>query len=230
MSGPELLVVALPIGDPRDITVRARQVLESVDLIICEELKPALRLLKRLDIKKPLELLNEHNEEDKSRELLFFLLQNRIKAALVADAGTPGFADPGSKLVDLCQQNGIRVTPVPGACSLTAALMVSGVKLDNFLYRGFLSANKETRISQLKGLPRNIDIVLLDAPYRLQPLLSDMIKILGYNRQAVLAYKLTCPGEKVITGSISDLQKISADWDKGEFVIILKKAEDRQRK
>ena len=152
-SSSKLYVVATPIGNPDDITLRALKVLKEADFVICEEFKVGSRLLKFYDIKKPLELLNEHNEPEKTRELIQRLLMNGEKAVLISDAGTPLFADPGSNLVRECHQNGIPVKPVPGASSLMAALMAAGLKTDKFLYYGFLPANKEERRKELKQLP-----------------------------------------------------------------------------
>ena len=151
------------------------------------------------------------------------LLENGETAALISDAGTPLFADPGNNLVWQCHQNGIKVVPVPGASSLLSALMVSGLKLEKFLYYGFLSANRESRIFELKKLPRDYDIVFLEAPYRLNSLLRDFRKVCGERREVILAYKLTQPEEKIFWGNIKELILMTKDLSKGEFVFILKK-------
>ncbi|MBT3168586.1 MAG: 16S rRNA (cytidine(1402)-2'-O)-methyltransferase [Candidatus Cloacimonetes bacterium] len=219
----KLFVVATPIGNKDDITLRALKILEKVDFVICEEYKMGSKLLKSYGIQKPLELLNEHNEKEQSFELLKRLLENGETAALISDAGTPLFADPGNNLVWQCHQNGIKVVPVPGASSLLSALMVSGLKLEKFLYYGFLSANRESRIFELKKLPRDYDIVFLEAPYRLNSLLRDFRKVCGERREVILAYKLTQPEEKIFWGNIKELILMTKDLSKGEFVFILKK-------
>ena len=219
----KLFVVATPIGNKDDITLRALKILQEVDFVICEEYKMGSRLLKNYAIQKPLELLNEHNEKEQSFELLKRFLENGETAALISDTGTPLFADPGNNLVWQCHQNGIKVVPIPGASSLLSALMVSGLKLEKFLYYGFLSANREMRISELKKLPKNYDIIFLEAPYRLNSLLRDFRKVCGERREVVLAYKLTQPQEKIFWGNIKEMIMMTKDLPKGEFVFILKK-------
>ena len=220
-SKNRLYVVSTPMGNSEDITLRALRVLKEVDFVICEERKIGSRFLKSVGISKPLELLNEHNEDEQTQKLLLRLFEE--SAALISDAGTPLFADPGNQLVSRCHQNNIQVVPVPGASSLLAALAGSGIKLDKFLYYGFLPANKDERKNALRKLPREYDIVFLEAPYRLTQLLRDMSKMLGENRQAIIAYKLTYPQEKFFWGTLKELSIMTEDLPKGEFVFILKK-------
>ena len=224
-SKNKLYVVATHIGNPDDITLRALKVLKDVDFVICEEFKVGSRLLKSYDIKKPLELLNEHNEDVQTQVILDKLLMNNETAALISDAGTPLFADPGNNLVWLCHQNGVDVVPIPGASSIMAALMVSGLKLEQFLYYGFLPANKEERKRAIKRLPNNYDLIFLETPYRLKQLLGDLKKILGPNRQAIIAYKLTQLNEKIFWGSLQELSVMIQELPKGEFVFVLRKIE-----
>ncbi|HHE37923.1 MAG TPA: 16S rRNA (cytidine(1402)-2'-O)-methyltransferase [Candidatus Cloacimonetes bacterium] len=218
-----LFVVATPIGNPDDITFRALKILKEVDFVIFEEHKVGSRFLKKYGIEKPFELLNEHNEKDQTQNILTRLLENQESAALISDAGTPLFADPGNELVWQCHQNNIPVIPIPGVSSLMTALMGSGLKLNKFLYYGFLPANKDKRLSELKKLPRNIDLIFLEAPYRLKQLLRDTIKILGEKRQAIIAYKLTYPEEKFFWGNLKELSIMTDGLAKGEFVCILRK-------
>ncbi|MBT4574935.1 MAG: 16S rRNA (cytidine(1402)-2'-O)-methyltransferase [Candidatus Cloacimonetes bacterium] len=230
-SKNKLYVVATHIGNPDDITLRALKVLKSVNFVICEEFKVGSRLLKSYDIKKPLELLNEHNEDEQTQTILDRLVMNNETAAIISDAGTPLFADPGNNLVWQCHQNGIDVVPIPGASSIMAALMVSGLNLDQFLYYGFLPANKDERKRALRRLPNNYDLIILETPYRLKQLLADMKSILGANRQAIIAYKLTQPTEKIFWGSLQELSTMTQELPKGEFVFILRKIEmNRGRK
>ncbi|MDP8201518.1 MAG: 16S rRNA (cytidine(1402)-2'-O)-methyltransferase [Candidatus Tenebribacter burtonii] len=224
-SKNKLYVVATHIGNPDDITLRALKVLKKVDFVICEEFKIGSRLLKGYDIKKPLELLNEHNEVEQTQIILDRLVMNGETAAIISDAGTPLFADPGNNLVWYCHQNGLDVVPLPGASSIMAALMVSGLKLEQFLYYGFLPANKDERKRAIKRLPNNYDLVFLETPYRLKQLLADMKKILGENRQAIIAYKLTQPTESIFWGNLQELTTMTHDLPKGEFVFILRKIE-----
>ena len=224
-SKNKLYVVATHIGNPDDITLRALKVLKDVDFVICEEFKVGSRLLKSYDIKKPLELLNEHNEAEQTQVILDRLIMNGETAAIISDAGTPLFADPGNNLVWQCHQSGINVVPIPGVSSIMAALMVSGLKLEQFLYYGFLPANKDERKRAIKHLPNNYDLIFLETPYRLKQLLGDLKKILGPNRQAIIAYKLTQPNEKIFWGNLQELTLMIQELPKGEFVFILRKIE-----
>ncbi len=228
-SKSRLYVVATPIGNPNDITLRALKVLKEVDFVICEERKVGSRFLKKYKIEKPFELLNEHNEKEQTQNIKSRLTENIESAALISDAGTPLFADPGNELVHQCHQNNIPVIPIPGVSSLMTALMGSGLKLDRFLYYGFLPANKDKRLSELKKLPKNIDLIFLEAPYRLKQLLRDMIRVLGEKRQAVIAYKLTFPEEKFFWGNMKELSIMTDGLAKGEFVFILRKLEQRTK-
>ncbi len=229
-SKNKLYVVATHIGNLDDITLRALKVLKEVDFVICEEFKVGSRLLKNYDIKKPLELLNEHNETEQTQVILDRLVMNGETAAMISDAGTPLFADPGNNLVWSCHQNGIDVVPVPGASSIMAALMVSGLKLEQFLYYGFLPANKDERKRAIKRLPNNYDLVFLETPYRLKQLLADLKQILGANRQAIIAYKLTQPNEKILWGNLQEISVMTEELPKGEFVFILRKVEMNKRR
>ncbi len=224
-SKSKLYVVATHIGNPDDITLRALKILEEVDFVICEEFKVGSRLLKGYDIKKPLELLNEHNETEQTQVILNRLIMNSEIAAIISDAGTPLFADPGNNLVFNCHQNGIDVVPVPGTSSIMAALMVSGLKLEQFLYYGFLPANKDERKRAIKRLPNNYDLIFLETPYRLKQLLGDLKMILSANRQAIIAYKLTQKDEKIFWGNLQELTLMTQELPKGEFVFILRKIE-----
>ncbi len=224
-SKSKLYVVATHIGNPDDITLRALKILEEVDFVICEEFKVGSRLLKGYDIKKPLELLNEHNETEQTQVILNRLIMNSEIAAIISDAGTPLFADPGNNLVFNCHQNGIDVVPIPGASSIMAALMVSGLKLEQFLYYGFLPANKDERKRAIKRLPNNYDLIFLETPYRLKQLLGDLKMILSANRQAIIAYKLTQKDEKIFWGNLQELTLMTQELPKGEFVFILRKIE-----
>ena len=219
-----LYPIAIHIGNPDDITIRAMETLRKCDAVICEERREGIRLLKSLGIEKPLHFLNEHSKSIEIKQLFEDLLMMKDKAiALISDAGTPAFADPGAELVALCHDYGVAVFPVPGASSLMAALMASGLKSHRFLYYGFLSAKKEERQAELKLLKSQAkyDIVFLEAPYRLKNVLEDMMKILGNKRKARLFYKLTQPHQNIVIGTLEELAARSAGWSKGEFILIL---------
>ena len=172
----KLYIVSTPIGNYEDITLRALRILRKVDFIICEEFKPARRLLSSYEIKKELISLNEHNEEESSSEVISEILNGKT-AALISDAGTPLFSDPGSYLVEQCISQKIEIIPVPGASSLLSALVGSGISFDKFYYYGWLSPKKEIRQIQLQKLKSvNELIVVMETPYRLIPLLLDVEK------------------------------------------------------
>ncbi len=218
----KLFLVSTPIGNYEDITLRALKVLKSADLVVCEEFKEARRLLSHYGIKKDLLNLNEHNEKEASEEVIENLIAGK-NIALISDCGTPVFSDPGKTLVDLCIQNEIKIVPVPGASSLLAALITSGADLNKFYYYGWLSPKKDLRRKQLLDLKKRKEtIVLMETPYRLKTLLTDVAKILGGKTNCVLAFELTTERENFFRGTAEQLLKIVNDKKlKGEFVLIL---------
>lgn len=217
-----LYIVSTPIGNYNDITLRALNVLKEVDFIICEEFKEARRLLSKYKIEKKLVNLNEHNENEASDEILQMILEGK-SAALISDCGTPLFSDPGHLLVDLAIQHKIEIVPVPGASSLLAALVGSGLDFEKFYYYGWLSPKKDIRRKQLLDLKRRKEtIVLMDTPYRLKTLMTDIVKILGPNIPCVLAFELTKEKEKFYRGNTGNiLNHVEKENLKGEFVLIL---------
>ncbi|PKL84052.1 MAG: 16S rRNA (cytidine(1402)-2'-O)-methyltransferase [Ignavibacteriae bacterium HGW-Ignavibacteriae-3] len=217
-----LYIVSTPIGNYEDITLRALEILKTVDFIICEEFKEARRLLSRFKIEKELFSLNEHNREESSREL-FEIISSGKSAALISDCGTPLFSDPGHLLVQMCINTNVEVVPVPGASSLMPALVGSGFNLDRFYYAGWLSPKKELRKTELSKL-KNIKelIVLMETPYRLKAILTDISKIFGSSCQTVVAFDLTLPSEKFYRGKASEILKIVESKNlKGEFVLLI---------
>lgn len=227
-----LFVIATDIGNWQDITLRALTVLGEVDFVICEERRAGEKLLKRYGIDKPIELLNEHNEKEQTTRLIRNLVSRKGTAALISDNGTPLFADPGSRLVRECHYYRIPVIPVPGASSLMAALMAAGRNSQSFFYYGFLPAAKEERIKELRKLKERSDIdhVFLETPYRLKQFLRDMKMILGKQRKGIIAYRLTCPEEKIISGKLDELEPEAEKLPKGEFVFILLGRKSYQKK
>lgn len=217
-----LYIVSVPIGNYEDITLRALGILKEVDFIICEEFKEARRLFSKYKIEKKLLELNEHNEEETSEEILQMIIDGK-SAALISDCGTPLFSDPGHLLVDLAIQNKIDVFPVPGASSLLAALVGSGLDFEKFYYYGWLSPKKDIRRKQLLDLKRRKEtIVLMDTPYRLKTLMEDVAKILGANIPCVLAFELTKEREKFYRGNAGNiLNHVENEKLKGEFVLII---------
>lgn len=221
MSGV-LFLVATPIGNFDDITLRALSVLRAADLIVCEERREGQRLLSHFGIQKPIETLNEHNEAAASHHLLQYLLQGK-QVALISDCGTPVFSDPGQLLVQKVVERKIRVVPVPGASSLMPALTVSGFSIDQFLFYGWLSPKKERRRAELRQLQQEKrTIVLMDTPYRLAPLLRDLADTFGDSRRCCIAFNLTMTDEEILRGTPRSLfADLARSERKGEFVIII---------
>ncbi|HSP88529.1 MAG TPA: 16S rRNA (cytidine(1402)-2'-O)-methyltransferase [Ignavibacteriaceae bacterium] len=217
-----LYLVAIPIGNYEDITLRGLRILKEVDFIICEEFKEARRLLSHYQIEKELFELNEHNENKDADEILLKILNGK-SAALISDAGTPLFSDPGHLLVELCISQKINVIPVPGANSLLPALICSGFDFEKFYYYGWLSPKKDERRSELLKLKAIKEvIILLDTPYRLRSLLADVVKVLGKNINVVLAFELTMKSEYFFRGTADDILKIAEQKNlKGEFVLVI---------
>lgn len=222
MSGT-LYLVATPIGNYDDITLRALSILKSVDVIVYEERKEGQRLLSHYGIPdKPVESLNEHNEAAASFHILEYLKAGK-NVALVSDAGTPVFSDPGRILVGKAIDNGIGVVAVPGASSLLPALTVSGFPIDQFLFYGFPSQKSNRRLAELRQLrSERRTIVLMDAPYRLLPLLRDLVDVFGPNRRVCLAFDLTMPDEHIYRGTAEELYRYFEKKKlKGEFVVVV---------
>ena len=217
-----LYLVSTPIGNYDDITVRALNVLKSVDVVVCEERSEGLRLLRQYGIEKPIEILNEHNETAAANIIVDVLTIGK-SAALISDAGTPVFSDPGRVLVEKAIQHNIKIIPVPGASSLLPALIVSGFPIKEFVFAGFLSPKRERRITELRNLkkePRTI--VLMDTPYRLVQLLRDMADVFGETRRVCVAFDLTLPSEEIFHSTPPKLyQQFLKEEKKGEFVIVL---------
>lgn len=218
-----LYLVATPIGNPEDITMRAVRILKEADIVVYEEQREGIRLLKRYGIEgKPAESLNEHNEAASSSIILEKLKEGK-SVALVSDAGTPVFADPGQVLVNKAIAAGIRVTPVPGASSILPALIVSGFPIRSFVYYGFLSPKRNRRIVELRQMKQDRrTMVIMETPYRLAQLMRDMAEVIGGERKVCVAFDLTLPTEEIFRGTAPDLYaKFQKEEKKGEFVVVL---------
>ncbi|MBF0349621.1 MAG: 16S rRNA (cytidine(1402)-2'-O)-methyltransferase [SAR324 cluster bacterium] len=217
----KLYLVSTHVGHPDDISKRAIDVLTQVDLVVCEERKNGSQLLKHLGIQKELFSLNEHNEAEESQGLIHQLRQGRTMA-LISDAGTPVFADPGTILVQQAIQQGIMIVPIPGASSLMAALVCSGFSLKSFYYAGFLPRNSQDRRHAIENLTNYHSVlVIYDTPYRLGALLKDLSHYFG-NQNGVICCQLTYPDEKIYRGTVRKLsEQITKNPVKCEFVIII---------
>lgn len=217
-----LYLVAIPIGNYDDVTFRALKVLKEVDLIVCEERAEGLRFLRHYEIEKPLETLNEHNEAA-ATSVILGRLKEGLSVALISDAGTPVFSDPGRILVKRAIDHNFKIVPIPGASSLLPALIVSGFSIDEFVFAGFLSPKRERRLTELRRLRKeHRTIVLMDTPYRLVQLLRDMADVFGETRRVCVAFDLTLPSEEIFHGTLPKLyQQFLKEEKKGEFVIVL---------
>ena len=216
-----LYIVATPIGNLEDITLRAIRILKEVDLIAAEDTRHTLKLLNHLEISKPMISYHRHNEQIRTDNLIKELKEGK-NIALVSDAGTPGICDPGEEIIKKCIEENIKVIPIPGACAMINALITSGIETKEFTFIGFLPLNKKTRKEKLEEIKKsNKTIILYEAPHKLKNTLNDLKSILE-ERKIVLARELTKIHEEYIRGNIEELIE-RADALKGEFVIIIEK-------
>ena len=216
-----LYVVATPIGNLEDITLRALRVLREVDVIAAEDTRHTRKLLDRYDIHTPLTSYHEHNERTKAAGLV-----RRLEAgddiALVSDAGTPAISDPGYHLIREAVEKGVAVIPVPGVSAVTTALSVCGLATDRFVFQGFLPAKSSRRKETLRRLQDDDrTLVFYEAPHRIRGSLADMLEVLG-DRAVAVGRELTKTHEELIRGTLSQLAaKIDEKEPRGEFVIAI---------
>lgn len=214
-----LYIVATPIGNLEDITLRAIKTLKEVDLIAAEDTRHTLKLLNHLEISKPLISYHRHNEDIKTDELIAKLKEGQ-NIALVSDAGTPGICDPGEVIIKKCIEEEIKVIPIPGACAMINALIASGIDTKEFYFIGFLPLNKKLRKEKLEEIEiSKKTIILYEAPHKLETTLKDLSNILE-DRQVVLARELTKIHEEFIRGTIGEIVK-QAKMLKGEMVLLI---------
>jgi|SRR5271166_3921033 len=226
--GSSLYLVATPIGNLEDITLRALRVLKEVDLIACEDTRQTLKLLSHYGIQTRLVSYHEHNEMTKAAELVVDL-EGGAHIALVTDAGMPGISDPGFRLIALAIRHHVPVIPIPGASAFLAALVASGLPTDSFRFSGFLPAKSGQRrklIESVKDSPRTQ--VFYEAPHRLLETLADVVEILGNDRHVVVAREVTKLHEEFLRGRAGEiLQQLKARGDvKGEITLLIAKAEE----
>jgi 16S rRNA (cytidine1402-2'-O)-methyltransferase len=228
IGGPSLYLVATPIGNLEDITLRALRVLKEVDLIACEDTRQTLKLLSHYGIQTRLVSYHEHNEMTKASELVVDL-EGGAKIALVTDAGMPGISDPGFRLIALAVRHHVPVVPIPGASAFLAALVASGLPTDSFRFSGFLPAKSGQRRKLLESVresPRTQ--VFYEAPHRLLETLADVSEILGDARHVVVAREVTKIHEEFLRGRAQEiLEQLKARGDvKGEITLLIAKAEE----
>jgi len=216
-----LSIVATPLGNWGDITLRAIETLRNADVVLCEELRQGSALLKRLGIeKKEILQVNEHTERAQANEIILRLARGQ-NLALISDCGTPVFSDPGHYIIDQVTQAGFEISPVPGPSSLTAALSVLEFEPRQFVYAGYLPRQPEERqktLTRLKSL--QMTIVIMDTPYRLGNILTDLAKIFGKGQRITLACDLTKPTEKIYRGAVAWVSGQIAQ-KKAEFILIV---------
>lgn len=218
MSGM-LYIVATPIGNLEDITLRAIRILKEVDIIAAEDTRQTLKLLNHLEITKPLISYHRHNEEIKVDGLINKLIEGK-NIALVSDAGTPVISDPGEVIIKEALKNDIKIIPIPGACALINGLIASGLNAKEFCFYGFLSLNKKIRKEKLQEIKNeNRTIILYEAPHKILNTLKDLSYILE-NRKVVIARELTKIHEEFIRGTISEILEKYKE-PKGEHIIII---------
>jgi 16S rRNA (cytidine1402-2'-O)-methyltransferase len=224
-----LYVVATPIGNLADLSARAREVLGSVAAICAEDTRHTRQLLSAFGLERPLLALHDHNEAEQAWKLVE-RLRGGDSLALVSDAGTPLVSDPGYRLVREARAAGIAVSPVPGACAAIAALSVAGIPSDRFCFEGFLPAKSSARRERLASLLREArTLVFYESSHRIEESLADLVEVFGHEREAVLARELTKVFETVLGDSLGSLlERVRADDNqrKGEFVVIVRGAED----
>lgn|SRR3990167_3827224 len=224
-----LYIIATPIGNRQDITLRAIDVLKGVDRIAAEDTRHAMHLLEHFAIKKPMISFHQFNEE-KRLEVILNYLKAGESIALVSDAGTPLVSDPGFQLVQVAHTCGIRVIPIPGACALIAALSAAGLPTDRFIFEGFLSSKREAREKRLRQLshePRTL--IFYEAPHRLLVTLQSFSTVFGGERQLVIARELTKLYEQITMKSIAGWIKYYDDPTervRGEIVLLLRGIDD----
>jgi len=216
-----LYIISTPIGNLEDITIRALHLLKSVDLIAAEDTRHTQHLLTKYGVPTILTSYHDHNKEEKTPVLVHRLKEGQ-SIALVCDAGTPGISDPGFYLIRRCIEEGIPTIPIPGPTAATAALIVSGLPTDTFLFVGFLPKKHAARLNRLalcKDTPATL--ILYESPYRLAKTLQDCLEVLG-NRRAVIARELTKVFEEVMRGSLEELlTRLQAKPCRGEVTLVI---------
>jgi len=226
-----LYVVATPIGNLQDMTLRAIEVLKKVDRIAAEDTRHSAPLLKHFSIMKPSLSMHEFNERERLKVIMEFLQQGE-SIALISDAGTPLISDPGFHLVREAKAQGINVVAVPGACAAIAALSVAGLPTDRFTFEGFLPAKPEARRNRLATLLHEArTMIFYEAPHRLASVLQTMAEVFGRKRKAVVARELTKIYESVLTNDLAGLIQYFDEHPhslRGEFVILVDGIEEEE--
>jgi 16S rRNA (cytidine1402-2'-O)-methyltransferase len=221
-SGGTLYVCGTPIGNLGDITIRALDVLRSVDLIAAEDTRRTQKLLSHYEIATRIISYHEHNKFSRTPQLIEMMKEGK-NVALVTDAGMPGISDPGAYLVDSALSDAIQVVSVPGPSAVTAALSISGFSGDRFTFLGFLPRKGKKRNEILEDIAKDARVsVIYESPYRLVRTLSDLVSVVGGTRKAAVARELTKLHEEVIKGTLEELlEEFSQRTVKGEITIVV---------
>ncbi|MGO9514541.1 MAG: 16S rRNA (cytidine(1402)-2'-O)-methyltransferase [Steroidobacteraceae bacterium] len=223
-SAGRLYVVATPIGNLGDFSARARDTLQSCDVIAAEDTRHTGALLKAFGIRTPMVSLHEHNELERSPELVL-RMRSGAAIALVSDAGTPGISDPGFELVRAAAAAGLDIVAIPGPCALVAALSIAALPTDRFCFEGFLPARRaarRTRLDELSKEPRTL--VFYESPHRVHDMLEDCANSLGPERSATVAREITKLHETLYRGSLAELARragAETDFARGEIVLVV---------
>ena len=229
---PGLYLVATPIGNLEDITLRALRVLKQADVIACEDTRQTQKLLNHFDIATRTTSYHEHNEMTRAAELVLELEQG-ARIALVTDAGMPGISDPGFRLISLAIRHHIPVVPIPGASAFLSALVASGLSTDSFRFSGFLPAKAGQRRQVLESVREaQRTQIFYEAPHRIKEALQDIVEILGGHRHVVIAREVTKLHEEFLRGDADQvLEILNARGDvKGEITLLIGKMEAAERK
>lgn len=211
-----LYIVATPIGNLGDMTLRAIETLKAVDVILCEDTRETLKLLKHFNFEKHLISVHQHSSEKKVQALL-----NQFdNVAYVSDAGTPGISDPGNKVVEAAVRIGFKVIPIPGACAVVAALSAAGLPTDKFMFLGFLP--HKGRTSALEKI-KNADMTICfyESPHRILKTLEQLKNVVAHNRTVVVCRELTKMFEEIVRGNIDEVLERIKTESRGEFVVIV---------
>ncbi len=221
-----LYIVATPIGNLKDITLRALEVLKEVDLILCEDTRVTRKLLDHYSIKTPTLSYHQHSRMKRINEIVGYLEQDK-KLALVTDAGTPGISDPGNKLIDRLIKDRLieeqtRVVPIPGASAVTAAASVSGLPMDKFIFLGYPPTKKKRKKFFQEIADSKYPVIFYESPHRILKSLEELALLIEHDRQVVVCRELTKKFESIYRGTMDKvLEKVQEDPVKGEYTVVV---------